>query len=98
MNSKINVLVATLLALGIAGSASAATDTKAPANAQRCNELTAQFDAAKASHASAKGYTKAVAARDSAAAECKAGQYNEGVAKLDAALHDIGVKPLTHKS
>lgn len=98
MNIGNTLLVASLLAIGLVGSANAATTAKPKATQARCDELITQFDAAKASHSSDKGYTKAIAARETGAGECKAGKYQEGVAKLSAALHDIGVKPLTHQS
>lgn len=98
MNISNTLLVASLLVIGMVGSASAATIPKPKATHERCDELITQFDAAKTSHSSDKGYTKALSAREAGAGECKSGRYQEGVADLSAALHDIGVKPLTHHS
>jgi hypothetical protein len=100
MNNKSNVLVAALIAYGMIANASATTPMKTASTAtnQRCNELIVQFDSAKSSHMSAKNFNLAVSAREKGAAECKAGEYNKGVASLHDALRDIGVKPLTRKT
>lgn len=96
MSNTTKILVGALLACGIAAGAGAATTPKPMniAKSNRCDELTAQFDAAKASHSSAKDYSRAVTERDSGAALCKAGNPAKGAQNLAKALQDIGVKPI----
>jgi hypothetical protein len=100
MNTKINTCLATLLALGLIGAASAESAYKPSSTAtnQRCEQLIAQFDSAKASHTTAKNYSKALSARETGASQCKAGEYSKGIVSLDNALRDIDVKPVAHKT
>ncbi len=103
MNIKINTLLASLLAVGLIGSVNAGTSYQSTgkttaATHQRCEQLMAQFDSAKASHTTAKNFDKALSARETGASECKSGNYSKGIVSLDNALRDIGVKPVTHKS
>lgn len=96
MSNTTKILIGALLACGIAASAGAATTPKpmTVAKSNRCDELTAQFDAAKASHSNAKDYSKALTERDSGAALCKAGNPAKGAENLAKALNDLGVKPV----
>lgn len=96
MSKSMKVLVGALLAAGVVASAGAANPIKPmqTASTSRCDALIAQFDSAKASHSSAKGYPQAANERETGAAQCKSGNVAKGEQTLAKALKDIGVKPV----
>ncbi|MCP5474435.1 MAG: hypothetical protein R3F18_15215 [Lysobacterales bacterium] len=92
MSTKTLKLTATLAALALSGMAMAATPAPM-ANQARCDQLSAQFDSAKAAHATAPNLAAATASRDKGVAACKAGDFKNGTHELNVALHDLNVKP-----
>lgn len=96
MNTKMLSLSIAIASLAFSGFASAANQIPAPGKA-RCDQLTAQFDAAKAAHAKDPKATQAAAARDRGVQNCKSGEYAMGENALSDALKDIGVKPSSPK-
>lgn len=96
MNTQTTAILGMLLMVGLSAGASAAT--KATPTMERCQALESQFDTAKDSHKAAKEYQRALSSREKGAQECKAGDYSKGVASLKAALQDLGVKPVAHKT
>lgn len=62
---------------------------------EKCNALQKQFDTAIASHMGAAKANEAKAMRTAGAKLCTEGDHEGGVAKLEAALNDLGVKPRT---
>ncbi len=78
-----------LLAFG--GTAIAATPAKL--TMANCDSLIQQFDKAVGEHATAPKLQNAKDMRAAGEKACKAGDYSKGVADLQTALNDIGVKP-----
>ena len=97
MNTKTLSLSIAIASLAISGFASASNQIPAPGKA-RCEQLIAQFDAAKAAHANDPKAAQATAARNRGAENCKAGEYVMGENALTDALKDIGVTPSSPKS
>lgn len=70
----------------------AATNNKSPAD--RCLFLEQQFDQQITKHATAPKVARAKALRSEGAKMCQSGNHALGIRKLEAALKDIGVKPV----
>ena len=67
---------------------------KAESTPAECIALQGRFDAAITSHENHPGAAKAKALRQEGGQLCASGKTTEGLAKLDLALNDIGVKGL----
>ncbi len=82
-------------AVGLAGSAHAATTAQGATEDQKtCQTLMSQFDQAVAAHNQAPKVVEARAKRSSGETSCKSGNYKSGIVDLRSALNDIGVKPV----
>jgi len=62
---------------------------------ERCNALQKQFDTAISSHTGAAKANQARTMRNAGEKLCTEGNHKGGIAKLEAALNDLGVKPRT---
>jgi len=90
-------MIASLLAafaVGVAGSAYAATAPTQAEDAKTCQTLMTQFDQSVGAHNQAQKLIEARAKRSSAETSCKAGKYESGISDIRNALNDIGVKPV----
>jgi hypothetical protein len=67
--------------------------TAAMNSAARCTALQAQFDTEIKTHGSASKAKAAEMLRTQGGALCSKGQHEAGVAKIEQALKDLGVKP-----
>ena len=90
------VLSAPVLAAGIdkPGHPPASMERAAAVNAAaRCTSLQSQFDAAIKRHETAKMAAEAKTMREDGGKLCTGGNVDQGIAKLEMALKNIGVKP-----
>lgn len=62
-------------------------------SAEKCTALQKQFDDAIKTHGKAQKATEAKTMREEGGNLCTSGKADEGVAKLETALKDLGVKP-----
>lgn len=81
----------TLAALAFGGTAIAATP--AMHTMANCDSMIQQFDKVVGDHGTAPKLQNAKDMRAAGEKACKAGDYKKGVADLQTALNDIGVKP-----
>lgn len=81
----------TLAALAFGGTAIATTPAKL--TMASCDTLIQQFDKVVGDHGTAPKLQNAKDMRAAGEKACKAGNYKKGVADLETALNDIGVKP-----
>lgn len=87
------IMLPALLAMAMAATVPVfAATASAKANEATCTSLEHQYDAAVASHSSAKNFKQAQMMRTDGGTACKAGNFADGAKKLHAALRDLGVK------
>lgn len=90
------VMLSTPVLAGSYGTASPSTQptqkAAAMTPAEKCTDLQKQFDEAIKTHGSAAKAAQAKTLRSEAAGLCTSGKDAEGIAKLEQAMKDLGVK------